>query len=43
MESNHIKSIFVNEAITKEGYTRIWINLINQLEKKKGVAFSPRI
>ena len=40
MESNHTKSIFVNEAITKEGYTRVWINLINQLEKKKSVVFS---
>ena len=42
MESNHIKSIFLNASIGKEGYTRVWIDLINQLEKKKSVVFSPQ-
>ena len=40
MESNHIKSIFLNASIGKEEYTRVWIDLINQLEKKKSVVFS---
>lgn len=40
MESNHIKSIFRNTSIGREEYTRVWIDLINQLEKKKSVVFS---
>ena len=43
MESNHIKSIFQNASIGKEEYTRVWINLINQLEKKKNIVLSPKI
>ena len=42
MESNHIKSIFRDASIGKEEYTRVWIDLINQLEKKKSVVFSPQ-
>lgn len=40
MEPNHIKNVFKNDSITKEEYTRVWIDLINQLEKKKSVVFS---
>ena len=40
MEPNHIKNVFKNGGITKEGYTHVWIDLINQLEKKKSVVFS---
>ena len=40
MESNHIKSVFWNVAIMKEEYTRVWIDLINQFEKKKSIVFS---
>ena len=42
MEPNHIKNIFKNGGVTKEGYTRVWIDLINRLEKKKSVVFYPQ-
>ena len=34
-------SIFKNETLTKEDYTRIWIELISTLERRKSVNFSP--
>jgi len=42
MTQNHISNFFKNDNITKEEYTRVWIDLINQLEKKKSVVFSPQ-
>ena len=35
-------SIFKNETLTKEDYTRVWIELIPVLEHRKSVNFSPK-
>ena len=35
-------SVFKNGILTKEEYTRIWIELISTLERGKRVAFSPK-
>ena len=35
-------SIFKNETLTKEDYTRVWIELISALEHRKSVNFSPK-
>ena len=45
-ERNDIKkesctSVFKNEILTKEDYTKIWIELITVLERRKSVNFSP--
>ncbi len=45
-ERNDIKnenctSVFKNEILTKEEYTKIWIELISVLERRKSVNFSP--
>ena len=34
-------SVFKNGILTKEDYTRIWIELISALERNKSVNFSP--
>ena len=33
-------SVFKNKTLTKEDYTRIWIELISTLERRKSVNFS---
>ena len=33
------KSVFKNGTLTKEDYTKIWIELISVLERKKSVNF----
>ena len=33
--SNTCKSIFKNQALTKEVYTQIWVELLSTLEKSK--------
>jgi hypothetical protein len=33
-------SVFKNGALTKEIYTRVWIELISNLERRKSVNFS---
>ena len=35
-------SIFKNETLMKEDYTRVWIELISALEHRKSVNFSPK-
>ena len=35
-------SVFKNETLTKEDYTRVWIELISTLERRKSVNFSPK-
>lgn len=35
------KSVFKSEILTKEDYTKIWIELITVLERRKSVNFSP--
>ena len=35
-------SFFKNETLTKEDYTRVWIELISTLEHRKSVNFSPK-
>ncbi len=42
MEQLHITNVFKDGAISKEVYTRVWIDLINQLQAKKSVVFSPQ-
>lgn len=32
-------NIFKNEILTKEDYTRVWIELISTLERRKSVNF----
>ena len=34
-------NVFMNGILTKEDYTRIWIELISALERNKSVNFSP--
>ena len=40
-EQTHVTSVFTNKTLTKEDYTRIWIELISALERNKSVNFSP--
>ena len=40
-EQTHVTSVFKNKTLTKEDYTRIWIELISTLERRKSVNFSP--
>ena len=40
-EQTHVTSVFKNKTLTKEDYTRIWIELISALERNKSVNFSP--
>ena len=45
-ETNDMKneiciSVFKNGILTKEDYTRIWIELISTSERKKSVYFTP--
>ena len=40
-EQTHVTSVFKNQTLTKEDYTRIWIELISALERNKSVNFSP--
>ena len=41
MKKEICTSVFKNENWTKEDYTKIWIELITVLERKKCVNFSP--
>ena len=41
-EKERCISIFKNETLTKEDYTRVWIELISALEHRKSVNFSPK-
>ena len=41
-ENEMCTSIFKNETLTKEDYTRVWIELISALEHRKSVNFSPK-
>ena len=41
MKKEICTSVFKNEILTKEDYTRIWIELISALERNKSVNFSP--
>lgn len=41
MKKEMCTSVFKNEILTKEDYTRIWIELISTLERRKSVNFSP--
>ena len=41
-ENEICTSIFKNETMTKEDYTRVWIELISALEHRKSVNFSPK-
>ena len=41
MKNESCTSVFKNEILTKEDYTKIWIELISVLERKKCVDFSP--
>ena len=43
MDQTHITNVFKNDNITKEEYTRVWIDLINRLEKSKCAIFSPKM
>ena len=40
-KQSHIISVFKKKELTKEDYTRIWIELISALERNKCVNFSP--
>ena len=40
-QSKNCTSVFKNEILTKEDYTRIWIELISTLERRKSVSLSP--
>ena len=40
-EQTHVTSVFKNKTLTKEDYTRTWIELISALERNKSVNFSP--
>ena len=42
MKKEICTSIFKNETLTKEDYTRVWIELIRVLERRKSVNFSPK-
>ena len=41
MKEEICTSVFKNEILTKEDYTKIWIELISTLERNKCVNFSP--
>ncbi len=41
MKNEICTSVFKNEILTKEDYTKKWIELITALERKKSVNFSP--
>ena len=41
MKNENCTSVFKNKTLTKEDYTRIWIELISALERNKSVNFSP--
>ena len=41
-ENEICTSIFKNETLTKEDYTRVWIKLISALERRKSVKLSPK-
>lgn len=38
-EQTHVTSVFKNKTLTKEDYTRKWIELISALERNKSVNF----
>ena len=40
-QNENCTSVFKNKTLTKEDYTRIWIELISTLEHRKSVNFSP--
>ena len=40
-KQSHVISVFKKKELTKEDYTRIWIELISALERNKSVNFSP--
>lgn len=40
-KQSHVTSVFKKKELTKEDYTRIWIELISTLERRKSVNFSP--
>lgn len=40
-KQSHVISVFKKKELTKEDYTRIWIELISMLEHRKSVNFSP--
>ena len=42
MKEEICTSVFKNEILTKEDYTRVWIELISALEHRKSVNFSPK-
>ena len=41
MKNENCTSVFKNGILTKEEYTKIWIELISTLERIKSVKFSP--
>ena len=41
MKNENCTSVFKNGILTKEDYTRIWIELISTLERTKSLNFSP--
>lgn len=40
-KQSHVISVFKKKELTKEDYTRIWIELISTLERRKSVNFTP--
>ena len=40
-QNENCTSVFKNKTLTKEDYTRIWIEVISALERNKSVNFSP--
>ena len=38
-KQSHVISVFKKKELTKEDYTKIWIELISVLERKKSVNF----
>ena len=40
-QNENCTSVFKNGILTKEEYTKIWIELISTLERRKSVNFSP--
>ena len=40
MKNENCTSVFKNGILTKEEYTKIWIELISTLERRKSVNFS---
>ena len=40
-KQSHVISVFKKKELTKEEYTKIWIELISTLERRKSVNFSP--